>query len=385
MTGWVGQYQAARIVDALIASEVFDVHYVTRNAAPEYHPSGYTLTTIRKPFGTIRNGYLFLDAPPLLKALREIKPDIIYTRIGCAYTGITAYYAMRNNCKLFWHISSDSNTVPPSFRLSRSMIPDYIDRKIFEYGIANASHIIAQTITQAEQLKKNYGRVVTEIIANFHPSPTEALSKNKKIKIVWIANLKPVKQPEIFIQLANDFGSAPDLEFIMIGAMQGSQQWKANIATQMHSAKKLKYLGFIPQDKVNSILAQSHILVNTSKWEGFTNTFIQAWMRKMPVVKSNVNPDNVFDDQKLGFFSGNYSILRKHIEMLAHDDQLRNRMGEHAYAYADAASLRSKCPEVNISLQTGDRAYQRLIPHVSSHLIIKRPGDCLAKSLLRLH
>jgi glycosyltransferase involved in cell wall biosynthesis len=328
------QYQAACLIDVLITSGQFDIYYVTRNVESSFKPDGYKIINIRNSYRAQNRGYLFLDTLPLLKTLHEIKPDVIYTRIGCAYTGIAAYYAKRSHCKLVWHISSDKNTIPHEIHLSRSMLPDYIDRKIFEYGISHTTHIIAQTHTQAKQLKSNYGRDVTEIIGNFHPTPKEIISKGSAIKVVWIANLKPVKQPEIFIQLAKDFGYTTNLEFIMIGAMQGSSRWKANITNQIQSAENLKYLGFTPQEKVNAILAESHILVNTSKWEGFTNTFIQAWMRKVPAVSLNVNPDNIFDNQKLGFIAGNYNLLRKYTETLVLNGELRHIMGEYAYQYA---------------------------------------------------
>lgn len=328
------QYQAACLVDALVTCGQFDIFYVVRNVDPSYKPHGYKIFNIRKPFGTPERGYLFLDTISLLKALHEIKPDVIYTRIGCAYNGIAAFYAQRNNCKLVWHISSDTDTVPYKLRLSRDIIPRYVDRKIFEYGISRATDIIAQTNTQAKQLKRYYGRDVTDVIGNFHPNPKENVSKSKPIKVLWIANLKPLKQPEIFIRLAKDFISTSDVEFIMIGAMQGSSRWKTNITEQMNQAKNLKYMGYVPQEDVNAILAESHILVNTSKWEGFTNTFIQAWMRKVPVVSLNVNPDNIFDNHKLGFFAGNYDLLKKYTEILVQNDSLRDRIGEYAYQYS---------------------------------------------------
>lgn len=327
------QYQAAKLIDVLIASEEFDIYYLTRNVDISFKPKGYKIIAIRKPFRVLR-GLLFLDTLPLLKSLSEIKPDVIYTRIGCAYTGIAAFYAKHNRCKLVWHVSSDTNTTPQSLRFSRSMLSDFLDRKIFEYGVRNADHIIAQTKFQALQLRNNFGKNTAEIIANFHPLPTEKISKGKLIRVVWVANLKPLKQPEVFIRLANDLAFLTDVEFILIGAMQGSSGWKTKISRQIHSTGNIRYLGCVPQEQVNAVLAESHILVNTSKWEGFTNTFIQAWMRKVPVVSLNINPDNLFDDRQLGFFAGHYELLKEYTEALIRDSELRNTMGEFAYQYA---------------------------------------------------
>ncbi len=56
------------------------------------------------------------------------------------------------------------------------------------------------------------------------------------------------------------------------------------------------FCGAISQQEVNAELANAHVLVNTSLYEGFPNTFIQAWMRRTVVVSLNVNPDGIFDE-----------------------------------------------------------------------------------------
>ena len=69
------QYQAACLVDALIVSGQFDIYYIARNIDPSFKPDRYKIINIRKPFNTLKRGYLFLDAMPLLKALHKIRPD----------------------------------------------------------------------------------------------------------------------------------------------------------------------------------------------------------------------------------------------------------------------------------------------------------------------
>lgn len=328
------QYQADCIINALIKGGNHEIFYLARNYSEAFVPTGYKLIGIPKPFGRVKRGYLYLDAINVLRALKAISPDIIYQRIGCAYTGIAAYYARRYGCRMVWHISSENDVTPNKLGLTRRSISKYLDRRLLEYGIRNTDVIIAQTERQSMLLEKNHGRSATAVIKNFHSMPEEIIEKPFPRKIVWIANLKDLKQPELFVRLAQDLHDLENTEFIMAGEMQLNGNRSRLIQEQIDKTMNLRYLGPRPQDEINSLLAKAHLLVNTSLWEGFPNTFIQAWMRKVPVISLNVNPDDIFRERMLGICSGSYDQLRINVKELIKDDVLRESMGIHAQTYA---------------------------------------------------
>ena len=329
------QYQAKCLLDNIIPNDKFEIYYLTRNYDPKFHPEGYGIIKIADERGTGR--YVsFFDVFKLLKLLYQIQPDIIYQRVACAYTGIAAYYARRNNCKMVWHISSDNDVLPLQKTNSLTNGFRYIENKILKYGIRSSHHIIAQTNQQAEFLKKHYGRTPTEVVPNFHPMPQEKINKTDPVKIVWVANFKPLKQPEYFIRLARDLIALGEkVECIMIGApAHWDLSWQRSLENEIHEIGHLTYLGARPLEEVNSILAKAHILVNTSLYEGFANTFIQAWMRKVPVVSLHANPDGVLDQNEIGFFSGTYEKMLEKVLKLIKKPALRDKMGERSQAYA---------------------------------------------------
>lgn len=327
------QYQAKCLIDKLVPTEQFEIYYLTRRYDPEFHPERYKIIKIADARGIRRHGFFF-DVFRLLKLLDQIHPDVIYQRVGCAYTGIAAYYARRNNCKMVWHIAHDMEVIPYQFKPWRTIIFRYVDKKFLEYGIKYSKHIIAQTKNQEKLLQTYYKRSPTSIIYNFHPFPKEDIKKSPPVKIVWVANLKPWKRPEVFIRLAKDFQGESGVQFIMVGALQGTKSWIERLFGDIKGLRNLKYLGALTQEEVNSILAKAHIFVNTSLYEGFANTFIQAWMRKVPVVSLHVNPDRVLDQNKMGFFSGTYEKMLERIVELIRNPALRDEMGERAQAYA---------------------------------------------------
>ncbi len=328
------QYQVKCLLGPLVAEEDLDIFYLAREVNHSYKPKGYKILQIAKPGGIRRYGF-FLDFFKLRDLLKEIKPDVIYQRGLQSYTGIAAHYAKRNNCEFIFHIAHDYDVTPStSSSWSKNHFLKYIEKKIGEYGLINADKIIAQTQHQSDLLKNNYQRQVTAKIPNSHPIAKEVVEKQTSpIKVVWVANFKPMKRPEMFVQLAEDLLELDNVKFIMIGRYGNPKLYKP-LHDRINRLANLEYLGEKSIDEVNSVLASSHIFVNTSVAEGFPNTFIQAWMRHVPVVSASVNTDGVFNDSKIGFCSGTYLGMKDAVVRLVNNAELRTSMGQNAYFHS---------------------------------------------------
>lgn len=317
-----------------MARNNYDLTYVARDVSDKLVLGNYRIERIKSGPFRRRIGKV-LEGGPLLSILSRIKPHIIYQRVGCAYTGIAAYYAKRSGCKMVWHISSDVNVLPFKYdqNISRNVIIRFIEKKMLEYGIWNCESIIAQTRRQAELLHKYYGRLPTRIVPNFQRPHAGRIEKRYPIKIIWIANFKPMKQPEIFIRLARDVSDKSTAKFIMVGST-GNTKWHQELLSDIEAAGCIEYFGAQSQENVHELLAQSHILVNTSLYEGFSNTFIEAWVREVPVVSLEIDPDNILENNGIGYCARSYENLLQKISMLIRNDELRQEMGKKAKQYA---------------------------------------------------
>ncbi len=335
------QYQAKCLVDELKQTGDYEISYIARNFDPHHEAEGYRLLKVGNALG-IRRGRLFLDAPQLLRTLREIEPHVVYQRVGCAYGGIAAHYARRHGCRMVWHIAHDMEVTRSRLPVTPDFLDRYIDRKLLEYGIREATDIVAQTEAQAALLKRHYGREATAVIPNFHPFPQERIVKDGPVTVVWVANLKPFKRPDVFVELVKDIGDKCDARFVMVGAWQGDAGWREKLRSAMESTPRLSYVGPLTQEQVNELLASAHVFVNTSRQEGFANTFIQAWMRQVPVVSLSVNPDGVFDKGAVGYCTQTYEALRERVLALVLDRKRCAELGAAAQSYAlERHSLRN--------------------------------------------
>jgi len=205
---------------------------------------------------------------------------------------------------------------------------------MYHYGIKHADAIIGQAHYQNDLLQQNYSRSCDAIIPNFHPFPDKKIEKAPSpIKVYWIANIKDKKRPEKFIELAKSFADNEKIQFIMIGAIH-SQNWQEQIPRVVGQVNNLAYKGAMPIEKVNEELESAHIFVNTSTSEGFPNTFVQAWMREVPVVSLTFDSDNIITQNELGFVSGSFEQMVKDVKQLSEDDALWQQIGKHAKAFA---------------------------------------------------
>lgn len=331
------EYQARILVERLIRAYDVQVTYLTLDSDPTFRPDGYRVRRFSSRRGLRRYG-TFFDALRLYRALEREAPDVIYQQVGCAHTGIAAYYAKRHGCRMLWRVAAISDVTPEDADWLRPH--RIVERKIFEYGIRNAGTIIVQSKDQKSLLSSNYGRSDAIVVRNFHPLPSSAERNqprtNEKKRVIWVGNLKPVKNPEAYIRLAHSFSDDPDLEFVMIGASQGKPSWTNHITTMMRSASNLRYLGEQTQERINELLWNATAVVNTSHQEGFTNVFIQAWMRGVPVVSLNVNPDGLLGTEAIGFASGSEQQLHDDLAKLIRAPGLREAMGERARLFAQA-------------------------------------------------
>jgi glycosyltransferase involved in cell wall biosynthesis len=330
--GGGAETQVRMVMDEITKNNRYEIHFLCRRV-PDYQPRSHRVWKIGSENGLGRY-WTAIDALRIYRTLKHISPEILYQNVGCAYTGIAAMYAKRNGAKLIWHIASDIDLKPElAGNNLKSRFIKSLDRFILDYGIRNASLIAGQTQYQSMILEKKFGRKCDAFIPIGHPFPEHQTKKSEKVTVLWIAGVKPLKQPEIFVKLAQEINSSADARFVMIGHPINGE-WFQRLTDAINTVPNLTYIGGVSQSEVNRRLEEGHILVSTSQYEGFSNTFVQAWMRQVPVVSLNADPDNTLVREGLGFNSHTFERLSRDVKLLIENRELREKMGKKARQYA---------------------------------------------------
>ncbi len=336
--GGGAEYQISLLMDALAASGRYELFYLAHSIDHRDRARHYRIAQIGKGGAIPRLGYL-MDAVALTRTLREIAPSLIYQRVACAYTGICAQYARRHATPLLWHVAHDTDVSPLVLDPARNFVRLRLERWAVNFGARHATRIIVQTAHQAGLLQRNFRRNADAIIPNFHPPAAETLDKSGPLTVVWIANLKPWKQPQEFVSLARGLRDCRAVRFVMVGApaaMAGNRGWQEALMRDIEDTPNLEYLGHKSHAQVNELLARAHIFVNTSTHEGFPNTFIQSWLRDVAVVSLSVDPDQVLEHKQVGITAQSPAGLLDAVRRLIEHPEVRAAYIERGRAHATA-------------------------------------------------
>lgn len=337
------EFQTEQIARALAAYPEVEVFFLAKRIQPLQSSEHYDLVDVgcRWPIPAARG--TMLDASNLWLALARLQPDVIYQRVACTYTAVAAAYARRRACRLVWHIAHDFDVTPGRFAGDATGPRVALEKRLAERAIRQATAIIAQTRSQAALLSRHYARPDAIVIPNGHPVPTEQSEWSDRKRVLWVANLKRWKRPELFVQLAQRFKDDRRLDFVMVGKPSPDRDWHQRIADAVAETPNLTYTGECPAEEVNRFLARAFLFVNTSEAEGFPNTFIQAWMRGVPVLSMNCDPDGTLSNGETGFLAPTLDALAERAASFAGDraqwEAFKAAAREHAVARYSPANF----------------------------------------------
>lgn len=240
--------------------------------------NGVTIHNMHKPdegIPVVR--YLHPRLTSLWRALGRADADIYYQRTAAAYTGFVSAFCRKNGRKAIYAGASDVDFIPGKQEIRYAR-----DRLIFEHGLRRVDKVITQNPQQHQELRTHYGREGTLIPSCYAPPP--GATNDRAGYVLWVASLRPSKRAELALEIARRL---PEHRFVMIGGPDPDRRSQEYFRALQEAAKKIPNLelkGFLPLAETERCFNRARVFLNTSEYEGFPNTFLQAWSRAIPSV-----------------------------------------------------------------------------------------------------
>ncbi len=341
-----------------ISGSSVQVYYISKELAKRGYPVLVLLSA--HPYYHFNNGNLAVESIGIKKGLRyqinpfwlrkvnkllkSFEPDIIYQRGKLPETIAAAKYVQKSNAKFIWLSNSDKSPEHWKFVRKRwskrklykySLLPRLLEAFcsdiLIEKSIKRANIVIAQTAFQKKQLKEKF-YLDSHILGSGHPIPQYIQKKYSIPKILWLANLTPVKQPQIFAHLVKNLRNL-NAEFIMAGDAP-DKNILSKIMQICEGVYNFKYLGRVELKDSDELYKNAAVFVSTSIYEGLPNTFIQSFLHSTPVISLHNDPDQIIKENNLGAVASSFEQLEELVKIWIQNKELREKAGKNAYEYA---------------------------------------------------
>lgn len=228
-----------------------------------------------------------------MKLLTNVKPELVICRGGrnrnlffialcCKVFGV----------KLIQFFGSDADMKKDIHGLSRSV---RLNIGLFRLGLKLTKYFVVQNESQRQQLMSQFRGKRSIVIPNIWECIDNHTAGNEEKVILWVGNTRKLKRPQWVFEIAKSF---PRERFVIIGGNADKDVYDECIELAKQSVN-VDFLGGLPFFETNRWFSKAKILLCTSEYEGFPNTFLQAWSNHVPVL-STVDPSDVIKEQKLG-------------------------------------------------------------------------------------
>ena len=195
-------------------------------------------------------------------------------------------------------------------------------------------------IVKCFKLKKKFKNRKIKCISNFVDTdifrPLSVIKKEKHI--IFIGNLKKVKN------LENLCRAFMDLKGFCLDIIGNGPDKKTLMAMVKKLDLRVNFLGTMPNNRIPEILNQYEIFILPSYYEGNPKALLEAMGCGIACIGSNIQGINsIIKHKENGYLcEPSYNGIRKAVEELSADENLRMKIGKNARIYViESCSLNS--------------------------------------------
>ncbi|GAB3662485.1 hypothetical protein GCM10028791_37550 [Echinicola sediminis] len=263
--------------------------------------------------------WLYYRLPFMYRKIKVTRPDYVYQSVPGWTCLLVGMICKKLNIKYILRISNDF-FLDDRFHHFNSKAHAYFMKK----GIQLTDYILCQNDYQYSMIQKKFPEKSIFKISNpilFQSNGTKPYALEERKYIAWLGIFQYQKNLKLLYEIASKL---PDEEFWVAGKESSTLDDNTRLYL-----KKLKVLpnvtfkGFISRKEVPTFLKNAKYLLNTSHYEGFSNTFLEAMTVGTPILTTEkVNPDGIIDSNQLGIVYRNSLHLAKTLKGIGTEDYM---------------------------------------------------------------
>jgi glycosyltransferase involved in cell wall biosynthesis len=326
----LGHIGGAEVQQALIARELVRRGYPVRFVTLDHgQPDGIEHDGIRvhkmytKQAGLPGLRFISPRWTGMHKALTRANCDICYQRAAGAETGQVAFWCRRNRRRFLYAAAGD-----PDCDRSLWRVKTWRERLLYKYGLFRADPVIVQTAHQQNLLSESFG-LHSELIRSCAADPgIESVNPPNfaEPRLVWLGRITRQKALDHVLAFAQ---LCPEIQFDLVGDSNAHSDYARDIIARAEQLPNIHLHGRVPHSQVSRYYEQALALLCTSDWEGFPNTFVEAWSRGRPVV-TRWDGDNLVNTHDLGLYSQDVEALAAQTRRLIQQPDIWHRHSQAA-------------------------------------------------------
>jgi glycosyltransferase involved in cell wall biosynthesis len=262
----------------------------------------------------------------LVRALRRADAQVYYHNTSEYVTGQVAEWCRLNRRAFVFSVANDRDVLRDQLAL-RSIR----ERLFYSYGLRHSDRLIAQTLTQRDLIQRNFG-LESQVIPMPCARTATAFARWRNgapPHVMWAGRFVRVKRLELLLDLAE---ACPDVTFDVAGEPSVDEPYHRQLLERARAVPNVVLHGRVSWDRMSPLYSGSSMLVCTSSYEGFPNTFLEAWSHGLPLVTS-FDPDGIVAREDLGGYASDVPGLAAHIRRLLGSEELWTRCSTNALRY----------------------------------------------------
>lgn len=290
-----------------------DIHIITnKNQGGALKPECEDLSLVPlydKQKGIRWFRWLYYRLPYIYSKIKETKPDYLYQGVPGWTSFLIGVICYLLGIKYIMRVSND-------YLLDDRFYKNYSKTHRFfqKLGFRLSYCILCQNEYQYGIIKKEYpGKKAIKIANPFFVKSTGALTSfESKHYIAWLGLYQYQKNLKLLYEIATNLKE----EHFLVAGKESSKCDEETISylKKLEQLPNVHFAGFLQREEVLPFLSQAKYLLNTSHYEGFSNTFLEAMSVGTPIISSErVNPDSIISDYDLGIIYKNADDLQRQL------------------------------------------------------------------------